>query len=73
MGDLVACVGPPGEALRGVCGERIEKPRGFSGLMAGQEEGDADPHHVAGASALEHDSSRPGARSAPPGQAVDQK
>lgn len=45
----------------------------FLGSWLDRRRGDADPHHIAGASASEHDSSRPGARSAPPDQAVDQK
>lgn len=43
-------------------------------LVAGQEKGRPRPsYHVAGASALELDSYRPGARRAPPDHAVHQK
>lgn len=65
MDDLVAYGSPPSEMLQKMCRESSREVKGPFCLLAKQEKEKPDPHHTAGARALEHDSYRPGARSVP--------
>lgn len=56
MGGLVVCVGHPGEVLRSMHREGMEKPRDFSASGLDRRRGHPDPYHPAGASAWERDS-----------------
>lgn len=47
----------------------VEKSRGLSASWLNRRRGNPNPRHVAGATTLEHDANRPGARSALPDQA----